>query len=99
MVRTGGTKEITDNLPYNPFLFDPESKKAPTTFSVDFIRNDQRYYYEVQYNRDEIIFEKLSLISGSGKEKEYFVREKTGLKSEKLDELLPKLRPNACFYF
>lgn len=99
MVRTGGTKEITDNLPYNPFLFDPESKKAPTTFSVDFIRNDQRYYYEVQYNRDEIIFEKLSLISGSGKEKEYFVREKTGLKSEKLDELLPKLRPNALFLF
>jgi AAA15 family ATPase/GTPase len=45
---------------YEPFRFDESSQKEPTVFKIHFIGPDKiRYHYEIQFNEDEIIYEKL----------------------------------------
>jgi AAA15 family ATPase/GTPase len=45
---------------YEPFRFDENSARQPTGFKIQFIGPDNiRYHYEIQFNEDEIVFEKL----------------------------------------
>ena len=45
---------------YEPFRFDEGSSNKPTVFKIHFIGPDNiRFLYEIQFNEDEIILEKL----------------------------------------
>jgi AAA15 family ATPase/GTPase len=49
----------TDSLKYNPFLFDKQTPNLPSILSVDFIQNEVRYVYEVEFTRTAILSEEL----------------------------------------
>lgn len=49
----------TNTLDFNPFLFDQNSLKNSTIFSIDFIQNKVRYSYEVEYCKKAILNEEL----------------------------------------
>ncbi|HEY1201592.1 MAG TPA: AAA family ATPase, partial [Niastella sp.] len=49
----------TDKLNFSPFLFDPNTPKQNSILSVEFLQNHVRYYYEVEFNRNAIIKERL----------------------------------------
>lgn len=49
----------TDELDFNPFLFDSETPKQNTILSIEFIQNSVRYYYEVELNKKAIVKERL----------------------------------------
>lgn len=49
----------TDELDFNPFLFDSETPNQNTILSIEFIQNSVRYYYEVELNKKAIVKERL----------------------------------------
>lgn len=100
IVERGGTASVTDQLPYNPFAFDPDETKGDTGFSIIIQVANKIYNYSFKYNADEITYEKLSLLSGD-KEKIYFERKlQRFVKLPKsLEGLSSKLRKNALFLF
>ncbi len=49
----------TDELNFNPFLFDSETPNQNTILSIEFIQNSVRYYYEVELNKKAIVKERL----------------------------------------
>jgi len=49
----------TDTLDFEPFLFDPSTPSENSVFSIEFIQNKIRYYYEVEFNKQAIIREEL----------------------------------------
>ncbi|NLR32533.1 AAA family ATPase [Levilactobacillus tujiorum] len=58
------TEQITDELPYEPFQFDTESATQRTTFTVNFVRNQQIYRYAFSYTATRVIDEVLSVAQG-----------------------------------
>ena len=50
----------TEQFDFNPFLFDSASRMQNSILSIDFIQNDKRYYYEVEFNQDAIVNEILN---------------------------------------
>ena len=50
----------TDTLNFNPFLFDKNSLKNSTLFSLDFIQNNIRYSYEIEYCKKAVLSEELN---------------------------------------
>ena len=59
--------KFTDKLPYRGFSFKEsrEGKKDSTIFSIEFISNNIQYLYSFEYNREIILKESLSYISGN----------------------------------
>ncbi len=49
----------TDELDFSPFLFDNETPNKSTVLAIEFIQNDVKYDYEVEFSRQSIISEKL----------------------------------------
>jgi len=49
----------TDILNFNPFLFDKDTPKQNSILSIEFIQNNIRYFYEVEFNRNAIAKEEL----------------------------------------
>lgn len=49
----------TDILDFNPFHFDNNSLNDSTIFSIEFIQNNIRYSYEVEYCKKAILSEEL----------------------------------------
>lgn len=49
----------TDIFEFEPFLFDAVTPHQNTVFSIEFVQNSVRYYYEVELNQRAIIHEKL----------------------------------------
>ncbi len=49
----------TESLDFSPFLFDHETPKQNSIISIDFIQNDIRYYYEIEFNKNAISKEEL----------------------------------------
>lgn len=47
-------------LLYDPFKFDENSAILPCTFSIEFIVEELRYYFQVEFNKYEILSEVLS---------------------------------------
>lgn len=45
--------------PWEPFLFDVETRKAPVRLGIGFHEADTEYAFEVAFLRDKIIFERL----------------------------------------
>lgn len=50
----------TDELNFEPFLFDANTPKENTTFSIEFLQNNIKYYYEVEFNNKAIVREILN---------------------------------------
>lgn len=80
LVLHGGTRSVTENLRYNPFLFDVTSKNKDTEFGVRISIQNQIYDYSFKYNSKVVDYEKLSLITKAGKEKIYFERKNKDFK-------------------
>ena len=49
----------TESLDFNPFLFDLKTPKENSILSIDFIQNEIRYYYEVEFTKKAIVKEAL----------------------------------------
>lgn len=50
----------TEEFDFKPFLFDSMSQKQNSILSIDFIQNNKRYYYEVEFTKDAIVNETLN---------------------------------------
>lgn len=50
----------TDQFDFKPFLFDSVSINQNSFLSIDFIQNERRYYYEVEFNQSAIVSEILN---------------------------------------
>lgn len=46
-------------LKFSPFLFDNNTPSQPTILTIEFIRNDVKYFYELEINRHAILAERL----------------------------------------
>ena len=53
----------TDNLEFSPFLFDPQTPKQNTIISIEFIQNELRYFYEIEFNKNAITREELNFFN------------------------------------
>ncbi|MFA5297071.1 MAG: ATP-binding protein [Lutibacter sp.] len=49
----------TESLNFNPFLFDSITPKSNSILALDFIQNEIRYSYEVEFNKKAIAREEL----------------------------------------
>ncbi len=56
-------KKKTEKLDFKPFLFDENTPNESTILSVDFLQNNVRYFYEVEFNQDAIIKEILKFFN------------------------------------
>ena len=56
-------KKKTDPIEFNPFLFDSKTPKQNSIISIDFIQNEVRYSYEVQFNKKAILKEELNFFN------------------------------------
>jgi AAA15 family ATPase/GTPase len=50
----------TEQFDFKPFLFDSVSQTQNSILSIDFIQNDKRYYYEIEFNKKAIVTELLN---------------------------------------
>lgn len=101
LVIRGGTRSVTEQLQYNPFLFDTNTQKKDTEFGIRISIQNQIFDYSFKYNSKIVDYEKLSLISKTGKEETYFERKNKEfiVKSDKLTSAEAKVRENALFLF
>jgi len=51
----------TEELKFKPFLFDSETPKQNTILSLEFIQNNVRYFYEIEFNQKAIVKELLNV--------------------------------------
>lgn len=49
----------TDELAFEPFLFDPETPQKTSALSIEFLAAGTRYYYEVEFSRQAVVSEVL----------------------------------------
>jgi len=49
----------TNELDFNPFLFDPKTPKQNSIISIEFFQNNIRYFYEVEFFKKAIVSEEL----------------------------------------
>jgi AAA15 family ATPase/GTPase len=49
----------TNELDFNPFLFDPLTPKENTIISIEFFQNKIKYFYEVEFFKKAIVKEEL----------------------------------------
>lgn len=52
-------KKKSDELDFNPFLFDSNTPNLPTILSIDFVQKNIRYFYEIEFNKKSILKEEL----------------------------------------
>lgn len=50
----------TDELDFQPFLFDAETPNENSVISIEFITNDTKYFYEVEFFRKAVVNEVLN---------------------------------------
>lgn len=50
----------TDELDFQPFLFDSETPNQNSVVSIEFIANDTKYFYEVEFFRKAVVNETLN---------------------------------------
>lgn len=49
----------TDKIEYDKFALDEEMSAQDSVFSINFLCNEARYYYEVHFNNDMVCYEQL----------------------------------------
>jgi len=69
----------TDELDFKPFLFDEETPNETSKLSIDFIQNQIRYDYEVEFSEQAIVSEKLD---NYNPKKANIFKRKTDLKNQ-----------------
>lgn len=52
-------RKKTNELDFNPFLFDPKTSKENSIVSIEFFQNDIKYFYEVAFFKKAIVAEEL----------------------------------------
>lgn len=52
-------KQKTDELDFNPFLFDVNTPKQNSFFTIEFLQNEIKYLYEVEFSQKAIVSEAL----------------------------------------
>ena len=62
----------TETFNFEPFLFDDKTPQQNTVFEIDFIQNDVRYLYDIEFNKEAIVKE--NLYSYSPKKNNIFKR-------------------------
>ena len=50
----------TDELDFQPFLFDPETPNQNAVMSIEFLANDTKYFYEVAFFKKAVVYEVLN---------------------------------------
>jgi len=50
----------TSELNFNPFLFDQTTPRLPSILSIEFIQNETKYFYEIEFNKKAILKEELT---------------------------------------
>jgi hypothetical protein len=50
----------TEELDFQPFLFDPETPNQNSVINIEFIANDTKYFYEVEFFRKAVVNETLN---------------------------------------
>lgn len=53
----------TDELDFQPFLFDPYTPSQNSIFGIEFLQNNTRYYYEVEFFKKAVVKETLNYYS------------------------------------
>jgi AAA15 family ATPase/GTPase len=65
-IKRSSDLDVEHHIPYyEPFLLDPDTEKAPSKMSIDFLMPGEngiliRYSYEIEYNRDQVLMEELN---------------------------------------
>lgn len=59
IVESGDLKENDAITAYEPYLLSRETLKQPTSFEIEFYTHNERYRYEVTFDRFNILHEKL----------------------------------------
>ncbi|MFK8103279.1 MAG: ATP/GTP-binding protein, partial [Saprospiraceae bacterium] len=59
LVRNPEEKKI-DELGFEPFLFDPDTPKENSILSIEFLQQNTRYFYEVEFSKKAIVREELN---------------------------------------
>ncbi len=74
--------KLDQEIPYyKPFLLDVETRNEPVFFEIEFITNEpMRYRYCVEFDKTQVIFEKLSFFPEKAERNLY---ERTGLNNYK----------------
>lgn len=100
MILNGGSKAISDRLPYVPFKFDDQSGQQPTVLGIRLSQAGRAYDYSFTYDEQKIISEKLTEVLVT-KERVYFERQGDQLivAPPRIKRLLPRLRPNALLLY
>ncbi|SEW15736.1 ATPase/GTPase, AAA15 family [Chitinophaga sp. YR573] len=52
-----------DKLDFSPFLFDQQTPKEKSSFELNFVHNNTKYTYQIDFTRDAILYEKLEFYS------------------------------------
>jgi AAA15 family ATPase/GTPase len=52
-------EQKTESFDFEPFLFDPDTPRQNTVFSIEFFQAELRYYYEVELNKNAVVREML----------------------------------------
>ena len=50
----------TDELDFQPFLFDSETPNQNAVISIEFLANDNKYFYEVAFFKKAVVYEVLN---------------------------------------
>lgn len=96
----------TDRLYFEPYLFDPDTPKQPTVLSIEFIRNEVRYAYRVEFTQEAVVAEELYAYYTSNKARIYqrttdlerqFVEIKFGSKMTKSKAVKQSLTANTLW--
>ena len=96
----------TDRLDFEPYLFDPDTPKQPTVLSIEFIRNEVRYAYRVEFTQEAVVAEELYAYYTSNKARIYqrttdlerqFVEIKFGSKMTKSKAVKQSLTANTLW--
>ncbi len=59
LINSGDYKDGDPIECYEPYLLSESSSKLPTSFEIEFYIDNLRYRYQIEFNRYEILFEKL----------------------------------------
>lgn len=52
-------RKKTNELDFNPFLFDLDTPKQNSTISIEFFQNNIKYFYEIEFFKKAIVTEEL----------------------------------------
>ena len=69
----------TNEFDFQPFLFDKNTSRENTILSIEFLQNEMKYYYEIEFNRKAVVKETLKSFNPN---KAIVFRRRTNLKNQ-----------------